>query len=110
MSLAPERSLSMIVDIDDGKQREEGLWVGEIVVNKKKGQDVAASSEDLEQDQTAVSCSKEIGSMMTHTLFSLYNSSMCPFIEQQFDCQGNGRPDKLYLKYRWKPTACELPR
>ncbi|KAI8558015.1 hypothetical protein RHMOL_Rhmol04G0055800 [Rhododendron molle] len=37
MSPAPERSLSMIVDIDDGKQREEDLWVGEIVVNKKKG-------------------------------------------------------------------------
>lgn len=41
--------------------------------------------------------------------YPLYNASECPFAEQGFNCLGNGRRDKDYLKWRWKPKNCNIP-
>ncbi|XP_022735666.1 protein trichome birefringence-like 43 [Durio zibethinus] len=40
----------------------------------------------------------------------LYTPQSCPFITKKFDCQNNGRPDNDYMKYRWNPYSCMLPR
>ncbi|KAF1866460.1 hypothetical protein Lal_00017843 [Lupinus albus] len=43
-------------------------------------------------------------------LYPLYQPDTCPFIEREFRCQANGRPDLLYTHYRWHPLACNSLR
>ncbi|CAK8532449.1 unnamed protein product [Lathyrus sativus] len=40
----------------------------------------------------------------------LYTNKSCPVLTQTQNCQGNGRPDKDYENWRWKPFECDIPR
>ncbi|KAK6918078.1 PC-Esterase [Dillenia turbinata] len=42
--------------------------------------------------------------------YPLYKPGSCPYVDEAFDCQPNGRPDSSYLNWRWKPQDCDLPR
>ncbi|KAK6803727.1 hypothetical protein RDI58_001511 [Solanum bulbocastanum] len=43
-------------------------------------------------------------------LHLLYKPGSCPFIDNSFNCFKNGRRDTEYLKLKWKPHGCEIPR
>ncbi|OEL21552.1 Protein trichome birefringence-like 25 [Dichanthelium oligosanthes] len=38
-----------------------------------------------------------------------YTNSSCRFIDGHQNCMMNGRPDKGYLRWKWKPYGCDLP-
>ncbi|XP_059625585.1 protein trichome birefringence-like 6 [Cornus florida] len=42
--------------------------------------------------------------------YPLYTNGSCPFIDEGFNCQGNGRLDQGYIKWRWQPQDCTIPR
>ncbi|KAF0926968.1 hypothetical protein E2562_028552 [Oryza meyeriana var. granulata] len=60
--------------------------------------------EDLEP------CDVFDGAWVPDAGYPLYNSSLCPFAERGFNCLANGRKDTGYLKWRWKPRRCDVPR
>ncbi|CAH1417231.1 unnamed protein product [Lactuca virosa] len=39
----------------------------------------------------------------------LYPAGSCPFIDRDFDCHLNKRPDDEYVKWKWQPFECEIP-
>lgn len=55
-------------------------------------------------------CNVFDGAWVPDESYPLYNASDCPFTEQGFNCLGNGRKDKEYLKWRWKPRQCNIPK
>jgi hypothetical protein len=50
------------------------------------------------------------GHWVPDATYPLYNSSECPFAEKGFNCLANGREDTGYLKWRWRPRRCDVPR
>uniref|UniRef100_A0A2N9EZ91 Uncharacterized protein n=1 Tax=Fagus sylvatica TaxID=28930 RepID=A0A2N9EZ91_FAGSY len=40
----------------------------------------------------------------------LYPPGACLYIDENFNCFKNGRMDSDYLRYRWKPHGCSIPR
>nr|GMC72701.1 protein trichome birefringence-like 43 [Ipomoea batatas] len=49
-----------------------------------------------------------LGSWVYDQYFPYYDTPECPFIQKQFRCDTNGRPDKEYSKYKWQPFGCKM--
>jgi len=39
-----------------------------------------------------------------------YPAGSCPYIDIDFDCHKNGRPDDGFLRWRWQSNDCDIPR
>nr|DAD45682.1 TPA_asm: hypothetical protein HUJ06_003912 [Nelumbo nucifera] len=55
-------------------------------------------------------CDLYKGTWVKDDNYPIYNPGSCPYVDEAFSCQGNGRRDSEYLKWRWKPDDCDLPR
>ncbi|RWR75269.1 protein trichome birefringence-like protein 5 [Cinnamomum micranthum f. kanehirae] len=66
---------------------------------------LASEKENLEK-----SCNLYSGKWVKDNEYPLYGTGSCPFIDEAYSCRENGRKDTEYMKWRWKPWDCELPR
>lgn len=83
-------------------------------VNEKSSALVIKNSENVsvlhEADKLKKMCDVTKGKWLFDESYPLYTNSSCPFIDEGFDCLGNGRYDKDYMKWRWQPESCDIPR
>ncbi|KAI3694188.1 hypothetical protein L1987_77149 [Smallanthus sonchifolius] len=38
-----------------------------------------------------------------------YPAGSCPYVDRDFNCHLNRRPDDEFVKWRWQPFGCEIP-
>ncbi|KAK8563289.1 hypothetical protein V6N13_007756 [Hibiscus sabdariffa] len=57
-----------------------------------------------------MNCDLFDGKWVKDDSYPLYKPGSCSFIDEQFSCIANGRPDKDYQKLKWNPKGCTLPR
>ncbi|KAJ8751369.1 hypothetical protein K2173_016565 [Erythroxylum novogranatense] len=72
-----------------------------------------AATVDVVDDKLTKSvkeCDLYMGTWVRDGGYPIYKPGSCPFVDEAFDCQSNGRRDSDYLKWRWKPDGCDLPR
>lgn len=62
------------------------------------------------EEKNKVDCDITKGRWVIDESYPLYTNITCPFIDEGFNCQGNGRLDKDYMKWRWQPHDCDIPR
>ncbi|KAG4136997.1 hypothetical protein ERO13_D07G043700v2 [Gossypium hirsutum] len=77
---------------------------------KKVDTSSSASSNTSENNSVDSGCDLYDGKWFYDPQGPSYTNSSCPIITQMQNCQGNGRPDKDYENWRWKPSQCALPR
>lgn len=98
------------VDLKDNKMLEKPVELSEplsIAAEKKVDTSNSASSNASESNS---GCDLYHGEWFYDTQGPTYTNNSCPVITQMQNCQGNGRPDKEYENWRWKPSQCDLPR
>lgn len=68
-----------------------------------------ASNKRIEEKKTR-DCDITNGRWAYDESYPLYTNTTCPFIDEGFNCMSNGRLDKHYIKWKWQPHDCDIPR
>ncbi|KAI5055002.1 hypothetical protein GOP47_0030147 [Adiantum capillus-veneris] len=90
----------------NGSKKEEDTKNGEVEDSEEQAESLIYERPKRKEGE----CDLYEGMWVRDEAYPLYRSKACPFIDEGFRCQENGRPDDGYLKWRWQPSGCSMPR
>ncbi|XVF22086.1 hypothetical protein REPUB_Repub12eG0143500 [Reevesia pubescens] len=62
------------------------------------------------EEKNINNCDVTKGMWVYDESYPLYTNESCPFIDEGFNCDSNGRLDRNYMKWKWQPQDCDFPR
>ncbi|KAL9442299.1 hypothetical protein AB3S75_020741 [Citrus x aurantiifolia] len=106
------------------ESRQSNISVSEVFVEEDKETPVSQNESfvvihnnnnknnngDVSFERVNGACDLYMGSWVKDEGYPVYRPGSCPYVDGAFDCQMNGRRDSSYLRWRWKPDGCDLPR
>lgn len=100
-------------ELDARKVKNEEFLAKNLIRNAKSynasGEKTSSLGERIE-GKGANPCDVSHGRWVFDESHPLYTSNSCPFIDEGFNCEANGRIDKDYMKWRWQPYNCNISR
>ncbi|XP_057787062.1 protein trichome birefringence-like 5 [Salvia miltiorrhiza] len=113
--LSDEEKITLISSESDSDDKNSTEWEesGEKMEFLKEGASSNAETGGYIDNAVAEklrNCDMYSGKWVKDEGYPLYRAGSCPYVDEAFDCQSNGRPDSGYTQWRWKPHGCELPR
>ncbi|CAK7332641.1 unnamed protein product [Dovyalis caffra] len=109
-------SLSSIVDDADAKRSTEGKSVENFIAeNKNEGNEeigkFPGGGGEQGEDNTVSfeKCDIFDGKWVRDDSKPYYPPGSCPYVDKDFDCHLNGRPDDGFVKWKWQPNGCDIP-
>ncbi|XP_061346400.1 protein trichome birefringence [Gastrolobium bilobum] len=106
VSLGPHQNLSSNSSV---KGVVSNNYTASLVRKQSNGKNNHTREKD-ELMESLMKCDFFNGEWVKDDSYPLYEPGSCTMIDEQFNCIRNGRPDKDYQKYKWKPKGCSLPR
>ncbi|KAK1355668.1 hypothetical protein POM88_048924 [Heracleum sosnowskyi] len=108
--IPPKKKLNKSLDFDGVVINGNALIDHENGFKSLFGKVEVSKNGEIQESTSKKSCDVSKGKWVFDDSYPLYTYVTCPFIDEGFSCQTNGRLDKDYMKWRWQPDDCDIPR
>ncbi|WOL00284.1 protein trichome birefringence-like 6 [Canna indica] len=98
---------------DDGDTEKEEVEDDIMMGNRSSYSSLDQSKVSLvdnNETEGTSTCDITDGRWVFDESYPLYPANSCPFVDEGFSCVANGRIDNDYMKWRWQPNGCSIPR
>ncbi|KAF7123809.1 hypothetical protein RHSIM_Rhsim12G0191700 [Rhododendron simsii] len=89
--------------------RNKPVAVSTTITTTTSSSSSSSSSKEEERAKVQIACDYNNGKWIPDKLGPIYNGTNCGIVTNYQDCMTNGRPDLVYLHWKWKPNQCNIP-